>query len=233
MLGKLESGIQREAVLERFVNRKGTEMIYIVKYIGPFGFIKPWTSVRDSETYSQNFLTPSIIEGIEKKLFPELLEQEKYEPRILRHRLTYTGISKQQEQTQPRGVSITVKKRENITVIDRPRSILIRGVLLNPILYLAFSKIEFAERATQQHICLCRNEDVLLPAEFLTSEHILKINEEEFDEPDNGFNGFELRFGKTKQSFIVGYNRFEKSNPMYGWLHIVGNNPLTSQVSSR
>ena len=71
MLGKLESDIQQEAVLERFVNRKGTEMIYIVKYTGPFGFIKPWTAVRDSETYSQNFLTPSIIEGIEKKLFPE------------------------------------------------------------------------------------------------------------------------------------------------------------------
>jgi len=216
--------------LERFVNRKGTEMIYIIKYTGPFGFIKPWTAVRDSETFSQNFLTPSIIEGIEKKLFPELLEHEKHEPLIVRHRLTYTGLSKQQEQTQPRGISITVKKKENIVAIDMPRSILTRGVLLNPIIYLAFAKPEYANRAVQQHICLCRNEDVLLPAEFPTSEHISKINEEEFDVPDNGFNGFELRFGKTKQSFIVGFNRFDKSKPMYGWLHIVGNNPLSSQI---
>ncbi len=208
-------------------------MIYIVKYAGPFGFIKPWTAVRDNETYSQNFLTPSIIEGIEKKIFPELLEQKKYQKRIVRHRLTYTGLSKQQEQTQPRGISITIKKKERTAVIDRPRSILTRGVLLNPILYLAFSKLEFAERALQQHICLCRNEDVLLPVEFPTCELILKINEEEFDEPDNGFNGFELRFGKTKQSFIVGFNRFDDSKPMYGWLHIVGNNPLISQVASR
>ena len=41
------------------------------KYAGPFGFIKPWTAVRDAsggETYSQQFLTPSIIEGIRQKL---------------------------------------------------------------------------------------------------------------------------------------------------------------------
>lgn len=48
---------------------------YVVKYSGPFGFIKPWTAVRDSETFSQQFLTPSIVEGMEKKLFPELLEE--------------------------------------------------------------------------------------------------------------------------------------------------------------
>ena len=43
--------------------------MYIVTYKGKFGFIKPWTAVRDGETFSQQFLTPSIIEGIEKKLF--------------------------------------------------------------------------------------------------------------------------------------------------------------------
>ena len=47
--------------------------MYVVKYKGDFGFIKPWTAVRDGKTYSQQFLTPSIIEGIEKKLFPEML----------------------------------------------------------------------------------------------------------------------------------------------------------------
>ena len=48
--------------------------MYVVTYKGQFGFIKPWTAVRDEETFSQQFLTPSIIEGIEKKLFPELLD---------------------------------------------------------------------------------------------------------------------------------------------------------------
>lgn len=42
--------------------------MYIVTYKGQFGFIKPWTAVRDGETFSQQFLTPSIIEGIEKAI---------------------------------------------------------------------------------------------------------------------------------------------------------------------
>ena len=47
--------------------------MYVVKYTGVFGFIKPWTAVRDSLTYSQQFLTPSVIEGIEKKIFSDIL----------------------------------------------------------------------------------------------------------------------------------------------------------------
>jgi hypothetical protein len=50
--------------------------MYVVKYTGPFGFIKPWTAVRDDLTFSQQFLTPSMIAGIERKLFPELLKSE-------------------------------------------------------------------------------------------------------------------------------------------------------------
>lgn len=202
--------------------------MFVVKYSGPFGFIKPWTAVRDNETYSQNFLTPSIIEGIEKKLFPELLEQKKYESRIIRHRLTYTGISKQQEQTQPRAIDISIKKKEGVIVFDRPRSIITRGVMINPVLFLGFTKKEFADEAIKQHICLCRNEDVLMPLPFIENEFIKEVEEEEFDKKDNSYNGFELRFGKTKQSFIVGFNRFNNSKPMYGWINIVGSNPLTT-----
>lgn len=206
--------------------------MFIVKYSGPFGFIKPWTAVRDNETFSQNFLTPSIIEGIEKKLFPELLEQKKYERRIIRHRLTYTGLSKQQEQTQPKAIKETTRLREGITVFDRPRSIITRGIMINPVLFLGFTKKEYAEEAVKQHICLCRNEDVLLPHPFIENELIKKVEEEEFDKKNNGYNGFELIFGKTKQSFIVGFNRFNNSKPMYGWINIVGSNPLTTRESA-
>jgi hypothetical protein len=189
--------------------------VHIVQYSGPFGYIKPWTAVRDSETFSQQFLTPSIVEGIEKKLFPELLTESGI-CKILRHRLGYAGLSKQQEQTQPRGIDI--KNKRGVVTVERSRSILLRGVMLEPILMLAFKAREDAERAITQHICLCRNEDVMLP-----SADILSVQEEEFDTPSNGFNGFELRFGETPESFIVGYNRFDDAKPMYGWLHIVGN----------
>lgn len=69
-------------------------MMYIVKYKGKFGFIKPWTAVRDGETFSQQFLTPSIIEGIEKKLFPELLNNNGVICKIKRHKLNYAADRK-------------------------------------------------------------------------------------------------------------------------------------------
>ena len=180
---------------------------YVVKYSGPFGFIKPWTAVRDGETYSQQFLTPSIVEGIEKKLFPEMLQCNGEIKKILRHKLSYTSIDMQQEQTQARGWE---KKNR---LMFRNKSVLNRGVLLNPVLHLAFGNREDAEIAASQHICLCRNEDVLIP-----SKSIMEKSLSEFD----GIDGFELRFGFSDESFMVGFNRFDSARPMYGWLEISG-----------
>ena len=91
-------------------------MIYVVKYSGKFGFIKPWTAVRDGETFSQQFLTPSIIEGIEKKLFPELLEFNGCIKKIIRHRLKYDSMDSQQEQTQTHGWEYFPGKRLYVVV---------------------------------------------------------------------------------------------------------------------
>lgn len=175
-------------------------MLYIVKYSGPFGFIKPWTAVRDGKTFSQQFLTPSIIEGIRQKL--EVSS-------IVRHKLTYTSISVQQEQTQIRGW----KKKTQLKMMVRNQSILERGVMIDPILYLAFEKEEDAMKSVKQHICLCRNEDVLFP-----DLEIMQMDDIEFDQ----LTGFELRFGESEKSFFVGFNRFDQANPMYGWLEISG-----------
>lgn len=185
---------------------------YVVKYSGPFGFIKPWTAVRDSETFSQQFLTPSIVEGIEKKLFPELLNVEGIK-KIMRHRLTYHQVSQQQEVIQTRGWNSTRKGKKFL--FDRPTSIINRGVLLNPTLLLAFKTKEDAEVAMQQHLCLCRNEDLLFP------EEILEVTKFDFDNSEEDFAGFELIFEKTETSFTVGYNRRDREL-MYGWLKIVG-----------
>lgn len=185
-------------------------ILYIVNYTGPFGFIKPWTAVRDSETFSQQFLTPSILCGIERKLFPELLDEPFGLHRITTHRLSYSGLSMQQEQTQPRGWN----KRKG--GLERPRAILTRGVMMNPTLRLAFLKKEYAELAAVQHVCLCRNEDIMLP-----NEQIEVIPETSFEQPP--YDGFELVFEQSEQSFIVGYNRFDNNQPMVGWLKVVGN----------
>ena len=191
-------------------------MLYIVKYTGPFGFIKPWTAVRDSETYSQQFLTPSILAGIERKLFPELLNADFDIYKIKRHRLTYQQVSQQQEQIQPRGWN--AKGTAQNRTYERPRAILMRGVMVNPVLFLAFDNRENAEQAAKQHICLARNEDILYP-----DETILEVTEDEFNSNDELFYGFELMMEKNERTFLVGYNRMDDNRPMYGWLNIVGN----------
>ncbi len=185
--------------------------MFAVRYTGNFGFIKPWTAVRDGETFSQQFLTPSIIEGIEKKLFPELLEQNGIICKIIRHKLSYAAIDSQQEVTQTRGWKKSAKQ------MVRERSILKRGVMINPVLYLAFADDTDAEIASKQHICLCRNEDLMLP-----DAEIYNFSDEDFSELD----GFELRFGKSENSFLVGYNRFDNNKPMYGWIEYNGNKLL-------
>lgn len=187
-------------------------MLYVVKYTGKLGFIKPWTAVRDGKTYSQQFLTPSIIEGIEKKLFPETLSFSGEIRKIKRYKLRYSSIDLQQEQTQPRGWIQNSKSK----TMSRPYSVLVRGVMLDPELLLAFDNLSDAKTASLQHLCLCRNEDVLLPEEKIT-----ELDEQDFQNE----LGFELRFGQSEHSFLVGYNRFS-SLPMYGWLEINGQSVL-------
>ncbi|HYG37288.1 MAG TPA: hypothetical protein VD908_01660 [Cytophagales bacterium] len=189
---------------------------YVVKYSGPFGFIKPWTAVRDSETFSQQFLTPSILEGIEKKLFPDLLG-ESYMGKILkikRYRLNYQGIDIQQEKTWSKGGILVYKDKGQYKT---NLGILNRGVMLNPNLYLAFVNKDEANVALTQTICLCRNEDLLFP------EFVSKMNEFEFDE----INGFELFFADSSNGFKVGHNRFDNASEMFGELKVFGS-PIRS-----
>jgi len=193
------------------------EKYFVVRYEGPFGFIKPWTAVRDSETYSQQFLTPSIIEGMEKKLFPELLiDETKYGKvsKIKRYRLNYQGLDMQQERTWSKG-GIDIYKDKGIYKTNL--GIILRGVMLNPHLYLAFENELDANLAMTQTLCLCRNEDLIFPMEKME----VPIND--FDTID----GFELVFTDPQNGFKVGHNRFNDASEMYGKLKVFGN-PIRS-----
>lgn len=185
------------------------EILYVVKYSGPFGFIKPWTAVRDNETFSQQFLTPSILEGIEKKLFPELLNFQGVQ-KIKRYRLNYCGLDSQQERTWSKGgIKITKEKNQYKT----NQGIITRGVMINPNLFLAFGTKADAEIALTQTVCLCRNEDIQFPIEL--KEMTLR----EFEL----IPGFELIETDENNGFKVGYNRFNNANEMFGELKVTGN----------
>lgn len=182
--------------------------MFVVSYSGPFGFIKPWTALRDNITFSQQFLTPSIIRGIEMKLFPETLNDGPEIKRIIRHNLTYTNIHLMMERTQAKKPKIDKKKK----YLNYNTSIINRGVLINPELRLAFVSENDASIASREHICLCRNEDILLPAQTIE-----EMTDEEFDQ----LHGYELKLN-DEDAFQVGYNRFDGGNPMYGTLRITG-----------
>lgn len=191
-------------------------MYYVVRYSGPFGFIKPWTAVRDSETFSLQFLITSTIEGIEKKLFPELLHTTERVQKISRYRLNYCGLDSQQERTWSKGGFVKEKKKDgqgNIYYIAKNISIITRGVLLYPHLYLAFDNSEDALRAAKQSICLCRNEDILLP------DSPKEMTTEEFEQ----IEGFEWIPSDKDNGFKSGNNRYHGSEEIYGSLHVTGN----------
>ncbi|MBN8566558.1 MAG: hypothetical protein J0M25_07465 [Flavobacteriales bacterium] len=186
--------------------------LYIVKYKGAFGFIKPWTAVRDAETFTQQFLTPSIIEGIEKKLFPEFLGETGIQ-KIVRHRLRYDKISTQQEKTWSKG---GFKAENERGVWKTNQGVIDRGIMINPVLHLAFNELVYAEKALEQTICLTRNEDLAFPTDQL------ECDETDFDKID----GFELHYQKNDNivnQIFVGYNRFDSSKKMFGELRVYGN----------
>jgi hypothetical protein len=136
--------------------------------------------------------------------------------KIIRYRLNFCGIDSQQERTRSKGKYEIGKKTDSLGrtyYIAKNMGIIIRGVLLQPNLYLAFDNGIDAKIASAQTICLCRNEDLLLP------EELFEITEEEFDKID----GFELKATANEHGFKVGYNRFDNCKEMFGELKVFGN----------
>ncbi|MEL6705840.1 MAG: hypothetical protein AAFY55_15980 [Bacteroidota bacterium] len=194
---------------------------YVVSYEGPFGFIKPWTAVRDGETFSQPFLSPSTVRGMEIKLGVS---------GILRHRLSHAGIDRQQEQVQAAGW--TTNRRA--MTMTRQTGILIRGVMLRPRLHLAFPTAEDAEIAATDHLCLCRNEDLVVPVRVRYREKeghkavlesvradtrplVHEMTPEDFER----IEGFELIEGKGPGTIPLGISRYT-GEMMRGRLVTVG-----------
>jgi hypothetical protein len=173
-------------------------MLYLVEFTGPFGFLRPWTAVRDGKTNSLTFLTPSTLEGIRQKLGVTA---------IARYRLSYAGIDWQQEMTHARGWTMTGTQKKRLGI--RPRAILLRGVLLLPRLTLAFAEEADAQLACHQHLCLSRNEDVLFP-DGLTRPCSLA----EFEQ----LPGSELVAADEEDpgAVLVGHNRYQGNAPMFG-----------------
>lgn len=164
-------------------------MKYVVKYTGEFGFIKPFTSMRDDFINSEKYLYPSTINGIEKKIFNDIQD------RIVRHRLDFDSLSEQKETTK----SISPKTENGKTFYER--NLISKIFLINPKLYLFFDNIEDAEIANKTVVFLSRNEDILFP-----NKNIININDNEIDNVD-GFEGVKTTM-EDEEGMFVGFNKY-------------------------
>lgn len=190
-------------------------MLYVIKYIGVTGFIKPWSSLADVKTISERYLYPSTIMGIERHLFPELLINDNLKiNKIKRFRLDFSNISIEQETTS--SIPFISGKGKNKCASKPTKSIIKRGIMVNPRFYIAFDNKEDAKEAQRQHICLSRNEDLL----YSKGDIIEFENEEEFE---NQIAGFETlpSCESNNNSILMGYNRYTQDK-QYGIIKIFG-----------
>lgn len=181
-------------------------MIYAIKYEGVFGFIKPFTSMRDELINSEKYLYPSTINGIEKKLFNNI------QNRIIGHRLNFDSLSLQNETT--RSIGLVNNRHKN--------GIVKRYVLINPKLFLFFYNFNDATMASKKSIFLSRNEDILYP-----NNKIYKLNENELENID-GFEGVETNENDPEGVF-VGFNKYTQKR-QYIKLEIYGTPSLYKYV---
>jgi hypothetical protein len=184
------------------------EKIYVVKYTGTFGFIKPHSAVRDAETYSQQFLTESIIIGMQDRIFgPGDKKQNLSINQICRNKVFHQGLSSQQETIKAPEIKFS-RSKDTKALYSDSFSIIKRHVMIRPELYLGFNNEEDAKEAMYFMLRLSRNEDLMTPMD------ITDMSEEEFDK----IKGIE--YVPSKEGLFVGANRFNNFSPMYGELKI-------------
>jgi hypothetical protein len=189
---------------------------FVVTYTGIFGYLKPFSALRDGQTHSQQFLTPSVLQGIAQKLG--------IAGPIIGHKVRYAAMVETQETTRPKVRPKLKKELEIGNKLELNTGILNRLVLLYPQVRLAFSSEEDANLAASQHICFCRNEDILYPAfneNKEESESVLRLSPEEWAKLP-GFELVDFSTAPKENSFLVGFNRFDNFSPMYGKLTIEG-----------
>lgn len=177
--------------------------MYCIKYentIKPyFGFIRPYNSVADGETYSLTYLPPSLINGLEKAL--------DLKGKIMRHKLTYYPNEMAREQ-----VKIPIPNSSS----DATQTVYIKNYLINPTLILGFELYEDALNALKLPLHLGQSEYVIYPNEVFSDDFdssIVELNDEEFSAL-LGVETFELD-GDSDDAIFCGFNRLKDNKRMF------------------
>lgn len=173
------------------------------------GYLRPWNSVRDGETYSMTYLPTSVIDGIKDEL--------KCNGKILRHKLRFNGmtselfkspmIETERFNKKTKKVEKSVKRENGISTIHQ---------LCNVEIILGFEKEEDAVEAVKNTIYVGQTQYIIYPTSFYDNDEnsdVVELNDEEF----SALVGTET-FEATKEDengVYCGNNRFRNNERMY------------------
>lgn len=148
-------------------------MLYCVRFKSPFcgvGYIRPWNSVRDGETYSLTYLPTSFINGIEV--------EQKCSGKILRHKLRFNGMVQEFFRSGTDNVARYGKGTNNgISTIHQ---------LYNPEIILGFEKLEDAQEVSKRYLYVGQRQYMVFPCNFYedsddgSDDLIVEMTDEEF-----------------------------------------------------
>lgn len=186
--------------------------MYCVRFKGnpcTVGYLRPWNSVRDGETYSMTYLPTSVIDGIRDEL--------KCSGRILRHKLRFNGMTSEffkSPMIEDEKFNKKTKKLEKY--IKRKNGTSTIHQICNVEIILGFEKEEDAVNATQNTIYVGQTQYIIYPTSFyecVEDNDIVEMNNEEF----SALVGTET-FETTKddeEGVYCGNNRFRDNERMY------------------
>ena len=186
--------------------------MFCVRYKGnpcSVGYLRPWNSVRDGETYSMTYLPTSIIDGIKDEL--------KCNGKILRHKFRFNGMTSElfkSPKIEVERLNKRTKKVENS--VKRDSGISTIHQICNVEIILGFEKKEDAVDADKNTIYVGQTQYIIYPTSFYESDEdndVVEMNDEEF----SALVGTET-FETTKDDengVYCGNNRFRNNDRMY------------------
>ena len=175
------------------------------------GYLRPWNSVRDGETYSLTYLIPSAIDGIKDEL--------KCKGKIVRHKLRFNGmtselfkspmINMEKWNRSTKKFEVAVKRESAISIIHQ---------ICDPEIILGFENNEDAIYASKNAIYVGQTQHMLFPTSFYDEDNtdddiVVEMNDEEF----SSLVGTET-FETTEDDecgVYCGNNRFRDNERMY------------------
>ena len=173
------------------------------------GYLRPWNSVRDGETYSLTYLPTSIIDGISEELGCN--------GKIIRHKLRFNGMT--EEMIKSPKIDVLGKKGKPKT--KRESAVSKIHQLRSPEIILGFDNLDDAINASRNVLYVGQTQYMIFPVSFRYNDDeenndediIVEMNEDDFSSLE-GTETFEAD-KYDDDAIYCGNNRHRNNERMY------------------